>query len=120
MIIGYGNAASTGPTDRAWCIGRVIIRPYLSSDPNNSANGEPGRTRLLENGKKLFADVCSAAECNDETKNFSTPHFAAKGVTLWYEFTCEDNPGTPDVDECTDSDAGGSTIEIQYDILRGS
>ena len=120
-IIGYGNEGSTGPISRAWCIHRVIIRPFVDNPAiENSSTGEPGTTRLLVNGRVLFHDVCSAEECNDETKNFASPKFVSDGVTLWYEFSCQDNPGTPEVDECTDPFSGGATIEIQYEVVRGT
>jgi hypothetical protein len=73
---------------------------------------------LKEDGHSIMSDTCAADECNDKSKTFSPPHLTPEGATLTYEFTCIDNPGTPDVDECTL--AGGSTIEIQYEVVRGS
>jgi hypothetical protein len=119
-VIGYGNNQSIGPTPRAWCIQQVVFRPFIESDPSNPATGEPGVTRLLENGKKIARDTCSAAECNDTTKSFSPPHLVPAGSTLLYEFTCIDNPDTPESNECMDPDQGGSTIEIDYVVIRGT
>jgi hypothetical protein len=119
VIIGFGNPQSHGPIGRAWCIVRVIFRPFMET-LDTPSTGEPGVTRLLENGVRIAGDTCSAAECNDKTLAFNPAHLTPRGSTLQYEFTCQDNPGTPDVNECTDPLAGGATIEIQYVVLPGS
>jgi hypothetical protein len=119
IVIGFGNPQSHGPTGNAWCIVRAVFRPFVEGI-DTAANGEPGVTRLLENGDRIAGDTCSAAECNDKTVNFSPIHLTPSGSTLTYEFTCMDNPGTPDVDECTDPLAGGATIEIDYFTLPGT
>ena len=112
LFLGFGNAESRGPIPRAWCIHRVMFRPVLN---------EPGRTRLLENGDRIAADTCAAEECDpEEIKNFSPPHLTPAGATLTYEFTCMDNPGTPENNECTDPIVGGSTIQIDYEPVRGT
>jgi hypothetical protein len=109
-FLGFGNPQSVGPIPRAWCIHRVIFRPYLN---------QSGETRLLENDERLAGDSCLAEECDPEkTKAFSPPHLTPAGSTLTYEFTCVDNPGTPN-NEC-DPVVGGSTIEIQYEVVRGT
>ena len=51
--------------------------------------------------RRLVSDTCAADECNDKTRTFTPPHFIDDGSTLSYEFTCVDNPGTPEFDECT-------------------
>lgn len=89
----------------------MIFRPYL---------GEPGRTRLLQDGRRIAADTCAAAECDPEVPQaFSPPHLTPAGSTLTWEFTCRDNPGTP-VDECNDGVNGGSTIQIDYEPVPES
>jgi hypothetical protein len=119
-ILGYGNAQSTGSIERAWCIHAVIFRPFVDAEFEGPNTGEPGVTRLFEDGRRIASDTCSADECNDKTERFSPPHLTPAGSTLRYEFTCIDNPGTADVDECTDEYRGGSTIEIQYEPIRGT
>ena len=118
ITIGIGNDPSR-ITPRAWCIHQVVIRPFIASDPENPATGEPGRTRLLENGDRIAATTCAPEGCNDFTKPFLPPHFTPAGANLVYEFTCMDNPGTLE-DECTDGVAGGATIEIQYEPVPGT
>jgi len=119
ITLGFGNPpAAVNP--KAWCIHQVIIRPFIASDPNNPATGEPGRTRLLESGRRLMATTCAPESCNDFVKSYPEPHFTPAGSTLEYQFTCQDNPNTPETDECTDADAGGATIEIQYEPLPGT
>lgn len=118
VVIGYGNPSSIGPLTRAWCIHRAIIRPYIDNGADTSSTGLPGETRLKENGHSIMSDTCAADECNDKTKTFTPPHLTPEGATLVYEFTCIDNPGTPEIDECTI--AGGATIEIQYEVVRGT
>jgi len=115
IIIGFGNPETHGPLNKTWCIHTVIFRPYGPSYP------EPGTTRLLVDGRKIATDHCTAEECNPEqARTFALPRTAPTGSTLQYQFTCEDNPGTPDVNECTDDSVGGSTIEIQYTVLPGT
>jgi zinc-ribbon domain len=112
VFLGFGNAQSIGPITRAWCIHRVTFRPYLN---------EPGRARLLENGDRLAADLCAAEECDPEnTRTFSPPHLTPAGSTLTFEFTCIDNPGTPVIDECTTPPDGGSTVQIDYEVIPGT
>jgi hypothetical protein len=117
VIIGYGNPGSVGPIPRAWCIRQTIIRPFIEGS-DTSSTGLPGETRLLENDRRLSGDTCAADECNDKARTFSPPHFTPDGSTFTYEFTCIDNPGTPEIDECTL--AGGATIEILYEVVRGT
>jgi hypothetical protein len=76
---------------------------------------------LLVDSRRIATDHCTADECNaEQARTFALPRTALAGSTLFYQFTCEDNPGTPEVDECTDASAGGSTIEIQYEVLQGT
>jgi hypothetical protein len=42
------------------------------------------------------------------------------GSTLRYDFQCQDNTNTTDVNECTDADEGGSVIEIRYIVVRNT
>ena len=109
VFLGTGNSTSTGPIPRAWCIQSVTFRPYLS---------EPGRTRLLVGGDRIAQDTCAAEECDAEfTRSFSPPRLATAGSTLAWEFVCQDNPGTPENNECTDASQGGSTIEVRFFVL---
>lgn len=111
VVLGFGNPESTGPISRTWCIHQVIFRPYLN---------EPGETRLLENDRRIAGDTCAAEECDPEKmKSFSPPHLTPAGSTLTYEFTCVDNKGTPENNECTDPIVGGSTIQIDYEAFKG-
>jgi hypothetical protein len=118
-FLGYGNASTFGPIQRAWCIQDVVFHPYIESDPNNPATGEPGRTRLFVNNRRIASDTCSPDECNDETITIAPARkLAVPGSTLRYDFVCQDNPNTTDVDECTDAVMGGSVIEIHYIVVR--
>ena len=119
ITIGYGNDPSR-VTPKAWCIRQVIIRPFIADGSDTPSNGEPGRTRLLENGDRIAATACTAESCNDFTKSFAPPHFTPAGANLEYEFVCQDNPNTPEVNECTDAIPGGATIEIRYEVVPGT
>ena len=111
MIIGYGNPTSVSPW-RAWCLQEATFRPFIQSDPNNPASGEPGRTRLFLNNRRIASDTCAPDSCNDETITISgARQFAPAGSTLRYDFRCIENEQTPE-EECADDDLGGSTIEI--------
>lgn len=118
VFLGYGNPQSTGEISRAWCIHRVIIRPYIEG-ADTPSNGWPGRTLLLESGDRVAAHTCSPTDCSDETFPFNPPHLTPAGSTLTYQFRCSDNPGTPE-DECVEPIPGGATIEIQYETVRGT
>ena len=119
-FLGFGNPSTFGPIQRNWCIQQVTFHPFIESDPNNTATGEPGRTRLFVNSQRIASDTCSAQECNDETINVGPARqLAPVGSTLRYDFRCIDNTGTPE-DECNDADQGGSVIEIRYILIRGT
>ncbi len=119
-FLGFGNASTFGPIGRSWCIQDVTFHPFIESDPNNSATGEPGRTRLFVNTRRIASDTCEASDCNDETITIPPARkLAIAGSTLRYDFQCMDNTNTPD-DECTDADQGGSVIEIHYIIVRST
>jgi hypothetical protein len=120
-FLGYGNDTAFGPIQRNWCIQTVTFHPFIQSDPDNTATGEPGRTRLFVNSRRIASDTCSAEECNDETITIGPARqLAPIGSTLRYNFVCQDNPNTTDVDECTDADEGGSVIEIRYIVIRNN
>jgi hypothetical protein len=117
-FLGYGNDATFGPIQRAWCIQDVTFHPFIESDPDNTTTGEPGRTRLFVNNRRIASDTCSAEECNDETLITAPARkLAVVGSTLRYDFRCIDNPNTTEVNECEDEDEGGSVIEIRYIIV---
>ena len=120
-FLGFGNPTTFGPIQRNWCIQEVTFHPFIQSDPENPSTGEPGRTRLFVNSRRIASDTCSAEECGDETITIGPARkLAVVGSTLRYDFTCQDNPNTIDVNECEDADQGGSVIEIRYIVIRNS
>ncbi len=110
IFLGYGNDASRGPLPGAWCIHTVTIRPFQ----------EFGKTRLLDDGRRIAAYTCSPGTCQlQDRATHAPPLLVMQGSTLSYAFTCSDNPETPEVDECNDGLEGGATIQIDYEPVPG-
>jgi len=110
FFLGFGNDESRGPIPRDWCIHRITIRPFQ----------EFGKTRLVDDGRRIAAYTCSPGSCQlQDQQTYAPPRVVEEGSTLAYRFDCADNPFTPEVDECNDGLEGGATIQIDYEPLPG-
>jgi hypothetical protein len=114
LVLGYGNPTSRGPIAKVWCIRDVTFHPAF----NPGVSTGYGTAKLMR-GTKLFAPyTCTTASCGDGLFTFMPPKRINAGVTLSYQFTCQDSSDTVE-DDCTDALADGMTITIHYEAIAG-
>ena len=104
MGLGHATAKLLAKT---WCIRHVTIDQWV----------QWGTARLLNKNQVVYEATCLPTSCLTASQDLVPPYQANLARTLHYEFTCFDDPATPDppTNECTDATQEGAVITIDYE-----
>ncbi len=107
--LGLGHDTQRVPNPKSWCIRHVTIGSWSGW----------GQARLMLNNKVVFQASClPPGPCANADQDFAPPYQVNHGKVLRYDFTCFDDPATPDpINECTDANPDGAVITISYEAF---
>ena len=96
---------------KTWCIRNVTFDQWV----------QWGTARLLDKNRVVYEATCLPPNpCAPASQPFIPPSRVNQGRTLRYEFTCFEDPATPDpILECADATQEGVVITIDYEAFVG-
>jgi hypothetical protein len=105
--LGLGHATAK-PLTKTWCIRHVTIDQWV----------QWGTAKLFNKNQLVYQTTCLPGNCPTGAMDFVPPYQANEGRTLRYEFSCYEDPLTPDpFFECSDATQEGAVITIDYEAF---
>jgi hypothetical protein len=105
--LGLGHPTAK-PLPKTWCIRHVTIDQWV----------QWGTAKLFNKNQLVYQATCLPGNCPTGSMDFVPPYQANQGRTLRYEFSCYEDPLTPDpFFECSDATQEGAVITIDYEAF---